>query len=353
MIFIRDYINISFKKRVFEGYNMKIGVVNNCLKGETRVAATPQIVKKFIDDGFEVVVEKCAGVLSGFEDEIYTKHGAALADREGVLRTDILLSVLPPKRTDLPLFRAGQWLICDMSALEDKAEMQDLVRTDIGVIDLSKMPRISRAQTMDVLSSQALIAGYKASTIALQNLKKTAPLLMTSAGTLPPAKAVVIGAGVAGLQAISVLKRMGANVVATDIRAESQTEIESVGGKFISDIKTELYGADILITAAFSAGKKAPLLVKKEDVEKLSIGSVVIDMGDSNVEKSDKRQDIFIMQDKHIERQLPNPASTLFSNNVYAFLKTFDFLSTTTNFEDEILRAVLICSDGFLRGKIK
>lgn len=332
---------------------MKIGVVNNCLKGETRVAATPQTVKKYVGDGFDVVVEKFAGVLSGFEDEVYQKEGASISDREGVLKADILLSVLPPKKSDLSLFKAGQWLVCDMSSYEDKAQMQDLVMTDIGVIDLSKMPRISRAQIMDILSSQALIAGYKAATIALENLKKTAPLLMTSAGTLAPAKAVVIGAGVAGLEAVSVLKRMGANVVANDVRPESKTEIESVGGKFVQDITPELEKADILITAAFSVGKKAPLLVKKEDVEKMPLGSVVVDMAGSNVEMSNKRDDIFILQDRHIVRRLPNPASVLFSNNVYAFLKTFDFLGNQANFEDEILRAVLICSDGFLRGKIK
>jgi len=332
---------------------MKIGVVNNCLKGETRVAATPQAVQKYVHDGFEVVVEKCAGKQSGFEDEAYVKEGATLSDRHGVLGADILLSVLPPKKSDLSSFKAGQWLVCDMSSFEDKAQMQDLVMTDIGVIDLSKMPRISRAQTMDVLSSQALIAGYKAATKALDMLQTTAPLLMTSAGTLAPVKAVVIGAGAAGLQAISVLKRMGANVVATDIRQDSKTEIESVGGKFVSDALAELEGASVLITAAFSAGKKTPLLVKKEDLQKLPSSAVVIDMADGNIEQESMRSDILFLKNRHFERELSKSASILFANNVYAFLKTFDFLGKEANFEDEILRAVLICSDGFLRGKIK
>ena len=332
---------------------MKIGVVNNCLKGETRVAMTPQTAQKYANEGLEVLVEKGAGRQSGFDDEAYVASHAKLKDRESVLEADIILSVLPPKKEDLSLFKAGQWLVCDMSSFEDKAQMQDLVKTDIGVIDLSKMPRISRAQVMDVLSSQALVSGYRAATYALCRLKKIAPLLMTSAGTITPAKAVVIGAGVAGLQAISVLKRMGANVVATDIRIESKAEIESVGGKFAQDISGEIGGADILLTAAFSANKKPPLLIKSEDLKKLPKNAVVIDMADGNVEKEKMRLDIEFVANRHFERELAYSASTLFSNNVYAFLKSFDYLSSNADFEDEILRAVLICSDGFLRGKIK
>ncbi|MBR2299729.1 MAG: hypothetical protein IJ870_04055 [Alphaproteobacteria bacterium] len=332
---------------------MKIGVVNNCLKGETRVAMTPQTAQKYVHDGFEVYMEKGAGNQACFEDGEYVANGARCTDRAGVLESDIILSVLPPKKEDLGAFKAGQWLVCDMSSFEDKAQMQDLVRTDIGVIDLSKMPRISRAQVMDVLSSQALVSGYRAAMFALSVLKKTAPLLMTSAGTLTPARAVVIGAGVAGLQAISVLKRMGANVVATDIREESKTEIESVGGKFAQDISRELEGADILITSAFSANKKPPLLVQKEALNKLAKNAVVLDMAEGNVEKNDMRSDLQFFANRHFERELAYSASTLFANNVYAFLKGFDYFADSTDFEDEILRAVLICSDGFLRGKMK
>ncbi len=332
---------------------MKIGVVNNCLKGETRVAMTPQTAQKYIKEGYEILFEKCAGINAGFQDEAYQKAGVLLFEREKVLESHIILSVLPPKKSDLPSFKEGQWLVCDMTSFDDKAEMQDLVKTDIGVIDLGRMPRISRAQVMDVLSSQSLIAGYKAATTALDALKKTTPLLMTSAGTLTPAKAVVIGAGVAGLQAISVLKRMGANVLATDIRPESKTEIESVGGKFVQDAISELETADILITAAFSVGKKAPLLVKKENIQKMPQNAIVIDMSEGNVEEGFSRPDIYFIKDRHFERRLAHSASILFSNNVYAFLAAFNFLGEKTNFDDELLRAVLICSDGFLRGKIR
>lgn len=332
---------------------MKIGLVNNCRRNETRVCATPQSVLKYTKAGHLVFIETKAGEKSGFCDNDYINSGALITQRADVLNADIILSVIPPKKSDLHSFRAGQWLICDFTSFEDKADWQDLVKTDIGVIDLGKMPRISRAQTMDILSSQALIAGYKAAVQALETLPQTVPLFMTSAGTLPPAKAVVIGAGVAGLQAISTLKRMGANVVATDIRPESQSEIESVGAKFTNRIEDEISSANILITCAFTNGKKAPLLITKKQIEQLPSFSVVIDMAEGNVEQGFERSDIKFISDKHFERKLPHPASILFSNNVQTLLSNFHFLSDETNYSDEIMRQILICSDGFLRRKIK
>ncbi len=332
---------------------MKIGIINNCLKGETRVASTPKTSSLYIKDGFEVFLQKGAGELSGFCDEEYQKEGVIALERKEVLECDIILSVLPPKKEDLASFRAGQWLICDLTTFDEKADLKDLVNTDIGAIDLGKIPRISRAQTMDILSSQSLIAGYKAATDALHALKQTAPLLMTSAGTLPPVKALVIGAGVAGLQAVSVLKRMGANVIATDIREESKAEIQSVGAKFSSNIQNEISTSNIIICSAFTHGKKAPLLLKKDQIKQMPENSVLIDMAQGNIEENFSRNDIVFIKDKHLERKLPTSASLLFSNNVYSFLKTFDYLSPNTNYEDEILQKTLICSDGFLRSKIK
>ncbi len=326
---------------------MKIGIVNNCLRSETRVAATPQSVQKMIGDGHRVLCEYGLGAQSFFDDKQYLDAKAELKSRDEVLDCDIILSVVPPKKTDLHFFKKGQWLICNLTSFEDKADMQDLVATDIGVIDLGKMPRISRAQTMDILSSQSLIAGYKAATDALYYLKKSAPLMMTSAGTLFAAKAVVVGLGVAGLSAASVLKRMGANVLATDIRPESKIEAQSVGAKFVQDITPELKTADILITSAFSAKQTPPLLIKKEQVEELKPNAVVIDMAQGNIESTFSREDITFISDKYLERKLSFSASTLFANNVYAFLSTFGYLQKP-DFNDEILRTVLTCSDGFL-----
>ena len=178
---------------------MKIGVVNNSLKGETRVAVTPLTTALYAKEGLQVVVEKGAGEKSGFCDDAYIQNKATLGSRTDILKCEIILSVLPPKKSDLFSFKEGQWLVCDLTSFDDKADMQDLVQTNIGVVDLGKMPRISRAQVMDVLSSQAMIAGYRAATKALEMLSKTAPLLMSAAGTLVPAKAFVIGAGVAGM----------------------------------------------------------------------------------------------------------------------------------------------------------
>lgn len=331
---------------------MKIGIINNFLRDETRVCATPQTVETYIKDGHEVVAEKGAGLQSGFDDAAYRAVGADMKERQDVLKCDFILSVLPPRKTDLAYFKAGQWLLCDLTTFDDKAELQDLAKTDIGVIDMGKMPRISRAQTMDILSSQAMLAGYKAATTALNALLQTAPLFMTSAGTLFPIKAVIIGAGVAGLQAVSVLKRMGANVLAYDIRKESKTEIESVGGKFVSNIIHEIKTANVLICSAFSAGKKVPLLARKEDISSMPFASVVIDMAEGNIETGFVRDDIYFVRDKHLERKIALSASTLFANNVRAFLQTFGYMKKV-DFEDEILRDVVVCSDGFLRGRIK
>ena len=326
---------------------MKIGIVNNCLRGETRVAATPDTTGKIIKDGHQVLAEHGLGILSSFADEDYTKKGALLTDRAAVLTADIILSVVPPKKSDVHSFKKGQWLVCNLTSFDDKADMKDLVSSDIGVIDLGKMPRISRAQSMDILSSQSLIAGYKAATDALSLLKKNAPLLMTAAGNLFAAKALIIGAGVAGLQAISVLKRAGANVIATDIRASSKIEIESVGGKFIQDFTSELSNTDIIITAAQVIGQKPPVLITKKDMQKLPPHAVLIDLADGNIEDNLERTDIILIKDKYFERKLPFCASTFFSNNIYAFLQTFDYLKRTDS-NDEIMRAVLACSDGFL-----
>ncbi len=326
---------------------MKIGIVNNCLRGETRVAATPQTVAMMKKDGFEVLAEKGLGILSSFCDELYQKAGAVLENRDNVLKADIILSVVPPKKTDLHFFKSGQWLICNLTSFDDKADMQDLVATDIGVIDLAKMPRISRAQPMDILSSQALIAGYKAATDALYYLRKTAPLMITSFGTLFAAKAVVVGAGLKGLQAASVLKRMGATVFVNDIRKESKAEIESVGAKFICSVTEYLKDADILITSAVSDGKKAPRLIHADDIQTMAQNAVVIDMAEGNVEEGFKRGDITFLKDKYYERKLPFSASTLFANNVLSFLRTFNYLENL-DFHDEIIRNVTTCSEGFL-----
>ena len=332
---------------------MRIGILNDDFSLETRVSATPETVSKMILKNHEVVVEKNAGVQSGFLDQDYISVGAQIKERKEVLSAQIVLSVLPPQRSDLPFFQADNWFVGAMTAAFDKADLKALAQTDIGAVNLSKMPRISRAQSMDVLSSQSMIAGYKAAHLALNFLKKTAPLMMTSAGLLAPAKALVIGAGVAGLQAISVLSRMGVNVAASDIRAESEAEIQSVGGKFVKDYKKELSNSDILITSAKTNNPKAPVLVSKEEVSQMPPSSVVIDMAGSNVEICTKRDDMTFISDAFLERRVPFSASRLFANNILAFLEAYDYMGKNADFNDEILAQTVVCYDGFLRGKIR
>ncbi|MBO4284923.1 MAG: hypothetical protein J5895_01655 [Alphaproteobacteria bacterium] len=332
---------------------MNIGVLNDSFDGETRVSATPQTVQKYVKAGHKVLCETSCGSKAGFSDLLYQKAGAHIKDRSEVLTSDIILSVGAPAEQDFSAFRKNQWFIGNLGPSFAQAQLKELVQSDIGLIDLSKMPRISRAQSMDVLSSQSALAGYKAALFAIDCLNKSVPLLMTAAGTLPPAQALVVGAGVAGLQAASTLKRMGANVIASDIRQETMSEVQSVGAKFTQNFFEELPTSDILITCAFSYGKKAPLLIDKAHFNLLPFGAVAIDLSGANIEKSDDRPDIFFAQDSFFERKIAQSASFLFANNVYHFLSAFDFFSEHADFEDELFSAVCICFGGFLRGKIR
>lgn len=331
---------------------MRIGILNDDFSLETRVAATPETVQKMILKKHQVWVEKNAGRRSGFSDASYRFAGAEIKARSEILESDIVLSVLPPQTPDLPFLKAEHWFIGAMTAAFNKADLKALAKTEIRAINLSKIPRISRAQTMDVVSSQAMIAGYKAAYMALNYLKKTAPLLMTSAGLLVPSKALVVGAGVAGLQAIAVLKRMGVNVMAHDIRPESEAEIQSVGGKFVSRIQDELETTDILITAVKNNEREPLLLFQKEELNRMPSNSVIIDMADGNVDTSFNRTDVTFIHDAFLERLLPISASYLFSNNMAAFLDAYDYMGQNADFKDEILDRTIVCYNGFLRGYV-
>jgi len=332
---------------------MNIGVLNDSFDGETRVSATPQTVQKYVQAGHKVLCETSCGLKAGFNDMLYQKAGAHIKGRSEVLTSDIILSVGAPTEQDFSAFHKNQWFVGYLGPTFEQQKLKELVQSDIGFIDLSKIPRISRAQSMDVLSSQSALAGYKAALFAMECLNKSVPLLMTAAGTLPPAQALVVGVGVAGLQAASTLKRMGANVIASDIRKETMSEVQSVGAKFTQNFFEELPTSDILITSALSYGKKAPLLIDKAHFNLLPYGAVAIDLAGSNIEKSDGRPDIFFAQDRFFERKIAHSASLLFANNVYHFLSAFDFFSENADFEDELFSAVCVCFEGFLRGKIR
>lgn len=354
---------------------MNIGVLKETKNGETRVAAVPETVVKYIAQGFNVLVESGAGKASGFDDEEYIKSGAAvLKMRADVMkRSDFIFSIrrIPPQ--DYPYLRPGQILAADYETARYPEEVRSLAAKGVTVLALERMPRISRAQSMDILSSQNNLAGYKAALLGMNALNRGVPLMITAAGTIPPAKCLVLGAGVAGLQAVATLKRMGAVVYASDVRAAAKEQVESLGGNFLlvdetadfenksgyaSEISAEylmkqkemvaeqLKQTDILITTALSAGKKAPLLVTSGMLGEMPENAAVIDMAGGNVELNLSREDLKIVQDNNLAALVPHSASRLFSRNILNLLEAYGGGSFRLDLKDEILAAICVCHNG-------
>ncbi len=286
---------------------MKIGTIKESKNKETRVALTPDVVKNFVKQGFECVIESGAGLHSYFTDEAYKNAGAEIlgSAKEVCEVSDVLVKVNAPSIEEITLMKEGSILISFLYHLTNPDLIATLNNRKISAFSTDAMPRISRAQSMDVLSSQSNLAGYKAVLLAADNAPKIFPMLMTAAGTITPAKVVIFGAGVAGLQAIGTAKRLGAVVEVTDIRPETKEQVESLGGKFISfdlgnDVKTEggyvkeagedvlkrqreilkkhLALADCVITTALIPGRKAPVLITEDMVKVMKYGSVIVDM---------------------------------------------------------------------------
>ncbi len=212
---------------------MKIGIPKEIANRETRVAITPTIVKQLASKGFTISVEKNAGALSNFSDDEYANAGAELVERKTVYQSDIITQINPPNKEDIDLMNKGSVLISLMFAATNPELLKNCIQKDISAFSLDAIPRTSLAQSMDVLSSQANLAGYKAVILGGAEMGKIFPMLMTSAGTIKPSTVVIFGAGVAGLQAIATAKRLGANVWVSDIRPETKEQVESLGGKFI------------------------------------------------------------------------------------------------------------------------
>lgn len=276
--------------------------------GESRVAATPETVAKMVQGGFEVWVEKGAGEAAYLSDEDYASAGGKLASsfREGVSQAELLLKVASPSKDEIANLKRGTVLVSFLMPSRHLAAVQELATAGLTVFAMDLVPRITKAQKMDALSSQANIAGYKAVLLAATSLGKYFPLLMTAAGTVKPSKVVVFGAGVAGLQAIATARRLGAVVEATDIRSEVKEQVESLGARFIEVEKSAAEGegqggyakqasedyqrrqaqavaehvaaADVVITTAQVPGRKAPVLVTTEMVKSMQAGSVIVDL---------------------------------------------------------------------------
>lgn len=358
---------------------MKIAVLKECAENESRVAVTPEIVQKYINLGININIEKGCGIKAGFNDEAYNNVGAKICEskKETIDDADVILKINAPTQDELLIFKQGQSVIASFQGLSNEHMVTHCTKK-INCFALERIPRISRAQSMDVLSSQSNLAGYAAVIDAFANLSKAAPLLMTAAGTIYPARVLIMGAGVAGLQAIATAKRLGAIVYATDVRSVVKEQVESLGAKFVevdvdenaetsggyakqvseeylqkqkNAISERLKQTDVLITTALVQGKPAPKLVDKEMLKLMPNGAVVVDMADAsggNVEKCEV-EGINIIRDSNLVSKVAQSASKLWAQNVFNFVGLMydkESENLTVNFDDEIISTTCFCYDG-------
>lgn len=362
---------------------MLIGIPKETKFKENRVAITPIIVKDLIKQGFTVQVESGAGVLSFFSDEDYKNAGATLTDKGGVYaNSDVVLKVNAPQSDEIATMKKGAILLSFMWAATNPDLVKACESAGITAFSMDAVPRISRAQKMDALSSQANLAGYKAVLMCANALGKIFPMMTTAAGTIKPSKVVIFGAGVAGLQAIATAKRLGAIVEVSDIRPETKEQVESLGGKFIEvkgddTIKMEggyvkgvseeflkkqqelvakhVAEADVVITTALIPGRKAPVLVTADMVKSMKFGSVILDMAveqggnvvGSKLNETVNIDGVTIIGEGNIPSLLPMNASDLYAKNIQTLLY---HLATKDGFkwemEEDITKGSLIVHNG-------
>jgi NAD(P) transhydrogenase subunit alpha len=374
---------------------MRVAVAKEIKAGEKRVALVPDIISKLTKAGLEVVIESNAGLASEYSDKQFTDAGALVKNGDVLVNADVVLSVQPLTPAQIKTLKKGCITISFLAATTAADSIEAAVLAGVTAISLEMVPRISRAQSMDALTSQALCAGYKAALVAAELSPKFFPLLMTAAGTVTPAKVVVLGAGVAGLQAIATAKRLGAVVSAYDVRPASADEVKSMGAKFITlelealegaggyaremteerankqrDLLTPyIAAADVLITTAAVPGRTAPRLVTAQMVSQMAPGSVVVDLAaesGGNVEGSvageiiTNSNGVKIWGGKDVPSQLPFHASMLFSRNVVNLLllmsKTVDGKPNGViepDFSDEIIDSATLTHSGAKREKGK
>lgn len=362
---------------------MKIGVLKE-VGNEKRVALLPLHIGQFKELDLEVLIQRGAGAGSYASDEDYIKQGAVIKGKEELLKdADMILSVNAPDDGMLKNIAKGKVLIGTLNALSNKELVAYLKDSGITSFSLDLIPRISRAQSMDVLSNMATVAGYKAVLRAANELPRFFPMFMTAAGTIKPAKVLVLGAGVAGLQAIATSRKLGAVVEVFDVRSAVKEEVKSLGGKFIevegatedkeaggyaveqseefkekqaAMIQDHAAKSDVVICTAQIPGKKAPLLVKKETVNIMAAGSVIIDLaastgGNCELTENDKtviHNDVKIIGESNLPSAMPSDASKMYGNNVFNFLKLlFDEEGNyKLDMEDEIIRGTCLTHEG-------
>lgn len=363
---------------------MIIAAIKETAEHEKRVALSPDVAGQLVKNEHEVWIETGAGLASNFPDSQYKEKGAKIVSREEALsKADIALSVQTPPSDDLKKLRKNAVLISFLWALQNKELVKELQGLGITALGMDAIPRISRAQNMDALSSMSSIGGYKASLIAADNLDKYMPMMMTAAGTIPPSKALILGAGVAGLQAIATCRKLGAVVEAFDVRPAVKEQVESLGGKFVEvpldEEDTETKGgyakelskesqekqrqvihehvkkSDIVITTALIPGKAAPVLVTKEMVQDMKPGSVIVDLAAENggnceltqAGKTTEINHVKIIGPINLPSHLANHASILYAKNIANLLNLLiKDGALNLDFEDEILKNTTITHQG-------
>ena len=361
---------------------MKIGSILENQNIEKRISITPELVKKYTSLGFEVNLVSNYGSHIGISDEQFIDMGAKfLKDDSEILNScDIIVQLGMLSEDKILKIKENQTLIGVLNPYKNKEKLENLAKKKINLFSLELLPRITRAQSMDILSSQANLAGYKAVVESFAKFQKAIPMMMTAAGTVPAAKVLIVGAGVAGLQAIATAKRMGAIVFATDVRMASKEQVESLGGKFLTvegseNLETEggyakeasedfkqkqeellsetLKKIDIVICTALIPGKKAPLIIKDTMIENMQPGSVIYDLAAiqggntafTEVDQIIEKKGIKIMGESNILNKLPVSASNLYAKNVYNFVENLIDKETkkiNINLEDEIIQKTLI-----------
>jgi NAD(P) transhydrogenase subunit alpha len=367
---------------------MKIAVPRETAEGETRVALTPQIAGQLVGDGAEVLVQSGAGDASGNLDEAYRESGATIVPDAATLysQADMVLRVGRPSDEEVEMLREGTILIGTLGTLAKPELAEKLAKRGVTAISMDAIPRITRAQSMDTLSSQATVGGYKAVLIAAERLPKFFPLLTTAAGTIRPARGIVMGAGVAGLMAIGTARRLGAVVEATDVRPVVKEQVESLGGTFIEvemtdeeKAKAETAGgyatemsddykrrqaeliaervreADFIITTALIPGRPAPKLVTEEMLKSMKPGSVIVDMAaemGGNVEGTEPGREVVkhgvtLIGITNLPATMPGSATQMYAKNIQTLIKhLMADGKVELSFDDEITRGATITHSG-------
>ncbi len=361
---------------------MKIGSILENQNNEKRIAITPEIVKKYSALGFEICLSENYGSHLGISDKEYLDLGVRIInnDTEILNNSDIIVQLGMLSEENSSLIKENQTLIGVLDPYENKNKLENLAKKKINIFSLELLPRITRAQSMDILSSQANLAGYKAVIESFANFEKAIPMMMTAAGTIPAAKVLIVGAGVAGLQAIATAKRTGAIVFATDVRMASKEQVESLGGKFLTvegseNLETEggyakeasddfkrkqeellsetLKKIDIVICTALIPGKKAPVIIKESMINNMQPGSIIYDLAAlqggntafTEVDKIVNKNGVKIMGEKNILNKLPVSASNLYAKNMFNFVENLfdkENKKISINLEDEIINKTLI-----------